>query len=110
MVMERASTAKSAQYETGVFTVVGAHDLDRETQTRFSKQFRAGVPRLRTPESNSWTCGHGHECGTNSLSGAAVAMEEWGCILPEMDMVPAPSSGLPACGREFLPAESCLDT
>lgn len=46
----------------------------------------------------------------NNLCGAAVAKKQWGWILPEMDMVPAPGCGLPACGREHLPAESCLDT
>lgn len=55
-----------------------------------------------------WTCGHCHECGTHSLCGAAVAKELWGWILPEMDMVPAPVSGLlhvAGCS-----SESCLDT
>lgn len=53
-----------------------------------------------------WTCGHGCECGTHNLCGAAVAKKQWGWILLEMDMVPAPGCGLPACGREHLPAES----
>lgn len=53
-----------------------------------------------------WTCGHGCECGTHNLCGAAVAKKQWGWILPEMDMVPASGCGLPACGRDHLPAES----
>lgn len=57
-----------------------------------------------------WTCGHGCECGTHSLCGVAVAKKQWGWMLPEMDRVPAHGSGLPAWGREHLPAESCLNT